>query len=200
MKRVLIPILLVALLLVGCYSNEAKVEELQSEIAELEERLAEAEAQIAEREARQDKSKAIVEFADQALELRSAFMDISYRWLAWYHQNLPDPDNYPRYTTRNKEIEAINEAQKLFFEVKGIVTSIEQLYAPPEAIETKRKLLTEGDSLQQAFNDICNYYAAPDTHPPSLYEEGLNFISHELGEIDKDVRRELVDLGLEYGQ
>jgi hypothetical protein len=71
---------------------------------------------------------------------------------------------------------------------------------PPEAIETKRKLLAEGDSLLDAVLDIINYYAAPDIRPPSLYNEALGSLSGDFREMDKEVRRELTDLYLEYGK
>jgi len=191
MKRILIAILAVALLLVGCAPNGAALEELQSEIAELEE-------QLAEKEARQNKNEAIAEFAQQALELQRVIMDVRNKWVSWSQQNLPD--NYPRYASRSKELEAVDETQKLFYEVKSVITKIEQLYAPLEAIETKRKLLAEGDSLQQAFVDIIDFYAAPDVRPTSLYDGAWKVIYDDLGEIDKVVRRELTDLALEYGQ
>lgn len=209
MKRLLISILLVALLLVGCTSNGAKVEELQSEIAELqrhitqlEQQLAELEAQVAEKDARQDKNEAIGEFALEALELQRVFMNVAAKWTAWQQQSLLEmsPDNYPRYKTHSKEEEAILKGEELSHEVRNAITSIELLYAPPEALETKGRLLAEGDSLSHALGDIMNYYLAPDTHPPTLYEEALDFIFFGLGEIDKDIRRELTDLALEYGQ
>ncbi len=193
MKRVLIPILLVVLLLAGCSSNGAKVEELQSKITELEQ-------QLAEKEAGQDKSEAIAEFAQKALELQRVFMNVKGGWFVWYHQNLPEFDNYPRYKTRSKEEETINQVEKLCGEVRSTITAIEQLYAPPEALETKKALLAEGDSLLHTLGDIINYYLAPDVRPPSLYQEAFDFLSHGLGETDKDVRRELTDLLLEYGQ
>lgn len=212
MNRVLVSTLGVILLLVGCTSDRVVVEELQSEIsalkiqnanleaknAQLEKRLLALETQIAEKGVTPDKSEAIADFTQEALALQSIFMDIRNKWVLWSQANLPD--NYPRYTTRDKELEAIEEAQKLAYEVNNIISSIEQLYAPQEAIETKKELLSEGDLLQQAFIDIINFYAAPDSQPPSLYDEAWKFVYDDLPEIDRTVRRELIDLQLEYGQ
>lgn len=209
MKRLLISILLVALLLVGCTSNGAKVEQLQSRIAQLEQenaalksQVTQLEEQLAGEEAGQDKSEAIALFAEEALKLQSVFMNVVWvDWVGWRHQSiLESPSTYPRLKTRDKEIEAINTIQGFSGEVRSTIATIELLYAPPEALETKGRLLAEGDSLSHALGDIMNYYLAPDSHPLSLYQEAADFILDDLGEIDKDIRRELTDLALEYGQ
>lgn len=209
MKRVLIPILLVVLLLAGCAQNGTEVQTLESEVSRLNQentalqsRVTQLEEQLAEKEAGQDKNEAIVQFAQESLELQRAFNNVALKWREWWRQSILEfsDDNYPRYKTRSKEVEAINQLSGLFEEVRNTISTIELLYAPPEAIETKRKLLTEVDLLSQAFVDIINFYASPDSQPHSLYEEAQKFIQDYLGEIDKDVRRELTDLVLEYGQ
>lgn len=201
------------LFLIGCSTNESRVNELESAIADLElenvnlknqikqfeEQVTELKILATEKGNDQDEDAAIAQFAQEALELQGVLMDTSYEWVAWYHQNLPD--NYPRYTNRNKEIETLNEADRLGWIVRDTISAIELLYAPSKAIEIKRELLSEGDSLLQAITDIVNFYAAPDVRPVSLFDDAWEFINHgELNALNTWIKRELIDLQLEYGR
>lgn len=199
----LLILILVVVPLAGCTSNRAEVEQLQSRIAQLEQENTALKEQLAEKEAGQDKNEAIAQFAWEALGLQRVLLNNARKWTTWQQQNLLEmsPDNYPRYKTLSKEAEARDKVVELLKEVGSTITAIELLYAPPEALKAKRKLLAEGDSLVQAFVDIITYYAnAPDIVPLTVYQEAQHFITVSMADIDKDIRRELTDLFLEYGQ
>lgn len=199
MKRVVIPILLTVMLLVGCTSDKAEVERLQSRIANLE-------GQIAEQEAIQDKSKAIAQFAQKALEFQRVLMNVPQKWVEWQVRNSSERGSvYPRYKTTSKEIEAANELFGLRDEVRRTITAVELLYAPNQAIETKKKLLAECDSIYDALGGMGAYYASVASEPnssipASVFQKGIDFMFTTLPKTDQDVRRELTDLLLEHSQ
>jgi hypothetical protein len=146
-----------------------------------------------------DKSEAIANFAEQALIMQTTLKGTISKWFQYFNSNLPS-GGFPRYATSKESETTYLKAIELGMEAGKIIGSIEQLYAPQEAIETKKKLLAEGDSLSQAFEDLVNFYAIPDYYPVSLFNNAYDFIREGFGETDRTIRRELTDLLLEYKQ
>ncbi len=155
--------------------------------------------QLAESASERDRTLTTTRFAEQALGHQRALGNIASLWRGWQQRNLPEMASGvgPRDEARDMDLEAVDMSENLRGEVKRVIGNIEQLEAPPDAVETKIRLLAEGDMLHQFFMDVTTYYVN-DAKPDRLYYEANNFIFQAFYDIETPLRRELTDLLLGY--
>lgn len=185
MKQLAIIVSILTIILVGCSQDEQRISQLEQRVSELETQLETQSEQYANQ---RSKSDAIVQFAERALELQDSLVDIQWDWIRWYSER-----GTPIFAP---DAEAHKLANELGYDTFVIIKEIEELYAPPEALESKYALLNQGDMLDEAFRNLGTYTFNLKPLPEFLNkaEELLD----SLDEVNRNVRRSLIDLKLEY--